>query len=300
MIVPLWLEGKPFGTVLLLRGQAGVPYTPEDLLLLQSLSDRTALAYANARLYKDLQSALKEEQITRLKLVQAEKHSALSRMVASVAHELNNPIQTIQNCLFLTQQDIAPDSPIQEFLNMAISEARRVANLVWQLREIYRPSKVGPMQLLDVTRLLEEVCLLLGPHLGYQHVEWVQLPAPDQTPKFTVKGIADQLKQVFLNISMNAIEAMQPDGGKLTVGLEANQRQVPGMIVSFKDTGPGILPENQSKMFDPFFTTKEGGTGLGLSICEDIVRRHGGRIEVESRPGEGAKFSVWLPLFVEE
>ncbi len=296
MAVPLWIEGKPFGTMLLARDQSSEPFTSEDLLLLQSLADRTALAYANARLYKDLQSALQEEQIMRLKLVQAEKQSALSRMVASVAHELNNPIQTIQNCLFLTQQDTDPESQVNEFLEMAISEARRVSKLVWQLREIYRPTKPGPMLPLDISNLLVEVCSLLAPHLQYQHVEWKQSPLPGNGECLIVRGISDQLKQVFLNISLNAVDAMQPDGGALTVSLAIQNRPEPCLGVSFTDTGPGILPENKPKLFEPFYTTKEGGTGLGLSICEDIVHRHSGWIEVESQPGEGAMFTVWLPL----
>ncbi len=299
MAVPFLIEGRPFGAMLLARDQGGPGYTSEDLLLLQNLADRTSLAYANARLYKDLQSALQEEQITRLKLVQSEKQSALSRMVASVAHELNNPIQTIQNCLFLAQQDISPDSPVHEFLEMAISESRRVAKLVWQLREIYRPTQAGPMQVLDLTRLLSNVHALLKPHLGYQHVAWVQAPRPQGAPEVLVKGISDQLIQVFLNISLNAVEAMQPGGGTLAVALENADPPGDFVGVSFRDTGPGISPENQARLFEPFFTTKEGGTGLGLSICDDIVRFHGGRIEVRSRPGAGATFTVWLPSLVE-
>ncbi len=235
----------------------------------------------------------------RLKLVQAEKHSALSRMVASVAHELNNPIQTIQNCLFLTQQDVGSESGVQEFLDMAISETRRVSKLVWQLRELYRPTRPEPMRPLDLCKLIDDVCALLTPHLQYQHVLWQSDPELRSRDCLIVNGIADQLKQVFLNISMNAIEAMQPDGGKLWVHLTfEGDEDIVG--VAFTDNGPGIPPENLAKIFDPFFTTKEGGTGLGLSICEDIVRVHSGRIMVESRPGEGATFTVWLPLVKEE
>jgi two-component system NtrC family sensor kinase len=217
-------------------------------------------------------------------------------MVASVAHELNNPIQTIQNCLFLTQQDTAPDSQVQEFLDMAIAEARRVARLVWQLRDIYRPSNAGPVLPLELPKLLEEVASLVKPHLQYHHVEWQppHILADLECP--IVRGISDQLKQVFLNISLNAVEAMQPEGGKLAVNLSLRQHPQPFVGVLFHDSGPGILPENMLKIFEPFYTTKEGGTGLGLSICEDIIQRHGGRIEVESQPGEGSTFTVWLPL----
>ncbi|RME49908.1 MAG: hypothetical protein D6796_04100, partial [Caldilineae bacterium] len=111
---------------------------------------------------------------------------------------------------------------------------------------------------------------------------------------FLVHGIADQLKQVFLNISLNAIEAMQPGGGTLSVGITSDAENEQ-LAVTFTDTGPGIASENLSKIFEPLFTTKRSGTGLGLSISYDIVRAHGGQITVESQPGDGTTFTVWLP-----
>jgi signal transduction histidine kinase len=109
-----------------------------------------------------------------------------------------------------------------------------------------------------------------------------------------VRVSTDQIKQVFINIATNAIDAMQPDGGKLTIRLsqEAGQQQV---HLVFQDTGPGIPPENISQLFEPFFTTKASGLGLGLAISYEIVEQMGGHVEVESLPGQGATFHVWLP-----
>jgi two-component system, NtrC family, sensor kinase len=293
--VPLRTHGSVIGALALFRDLPGRAYTVEDEFLLQSLADRAALAIANARLYKDLETALQEEQSMRRQLVQAEKHSAMSRMVASVAHELNNPIQTIQNCLFLIQQDLPADPTEQNFIQMALSESRRMSNLVTQLREIYRPSKVEPLAPLDIGITVEEVHALLSPHLQHENVVW-------QTEKFTspimIAGIADQIKQVFLNICLNAVEAMQPDGGTLKIQVQVDESE--NLVgVSIKDTGPGISPENLNQVFEPFFTTKDYGTGLGLSICYDIIERHGGEIDLSSEPGQGADFTVWLPLLSE-
>lgn len=226
-------------------------------------------------------------------LIEAEKHLAMSRMIASVAHELNNPIQTIENCLYLLGSDIAGNSDGQEVLNMALSEARRIATLVNQLREIYRPVKASPMQPLNVVDLLKEVRLLISPHLQHQNVVWKQ---EGPTQPYIVNGVLDQLKQVFLNICLNAIEAMQPQGGKLIIRSctdSANEK----VGISFIDSGPGISKQDIKKIFEPFFTTKDKGTGLGLAICYDIVQRHGGNISVESSPEKGTKFTVWLPQF---
>jgi len=243
------------------------------------------------RYNQELQTLLRQEQAMRDQLVQAEKFTAMGRMVASVAHELNNPLQTIKNCLFLARQDVLPEDPLYEYLNISTTEIDRLSNLVAQLREVYRPHTAEMVCPLDVGALLQETHTLVTPHLQKHRVQWKQ---SSPAANFLVEGIADQLKQVFLNISLNAIEAMQPTGGVLSVNMAANEnRQV---AITFTDTGPGISSENLSKVFEPLFTTKRAGTGLGLSISYDIVRAHGGQITVESQPGKGSSFIVWLPL----
>jgi signal transduction histidine kinase len=224
--------------------------------------------------------------------VESEKHAAMGRMLASIAHELNNPIQTIENCLFLLDEELKPDDNISEVMKMAVSEANRIATLVNQVREMFRPNQTGPMQPVKVLSVLNDVRILIAPHLQHQQVSWIQDPYPNPP---TIIAISGQIKQVFLNISLNAIDAMQPDGGELCV--EVNEIPAAGQIcISFRDTGPGISEENLAKIFEPFFTTKDKGTGLGLAICYDIVKRHGGYLTVDSRLGEGAQFNVFLPL----
>ena len=139
--------------------------------------------------------------------------------------------------------------------------------------------------------VVEDVRKLIHTHLRHSQIAFVFDPDQALPP---VRGMRDQLKQAILNLCLNAAEAML-DGGQLTV----QTRGQPGsneVALSIKDTGVGIPPEDLANVFDPFFTTKDSGTGLGLAITHDIIERHGGRIEVTSAPGEGATFTVWLPV----
>ena len=223
-------------------------------------------------------------------LMQAEKHATIGRMVGSVTHEINNPLQTIKNCLYLIQQDTSRASTIQEPLEMATSETARLTNLVGQLRELYRPRtdlQKKPQELLNI---LEEVHALLTPHLNNYKVQWKPLSGLERC---YIECVRDQILEVFLNISMNAIEAMHTSGGTLFVDITLTTRQV-GVI--FRDTGPGILPEIMPRLFEPFMTTKSSGLGLGLSICYGIIHQRGGRIVVENCADRGASFTIWLPV----
>jgi PAS domain S-box-containing protein len=228
-------------------------------------------------------------------LVQAEKHAAIGRMVGSVTHEINNPLQTIKNCLYLIQQDTGSDSPNQEPLEMALSETQRLSNIVGQLRQLYRPQYVQTMQSQELVGIIEEVHSLIIPHLNNSQVVWQPFAGLKQC---SINCIRDQIIEVFLNISMNAIEAMQPDGGTLSINMiDSNDKGQVGVI--FSDSGPGIKPEILHHIFEPFTTTKEYGLGLGLSICYGIIQKHGGQITVESQPGLGTSFTIWLPIIGE-
>jgi PAS domain S-box-containing protein len=222
-------------------------------------------------------------------LVQAEKHAVIGRMVGSITHEINNPLQTIKNCLYLLQQEITPESPLHEPLEMAASETLRLTNLVGHLRQLYRP-KTGinkqPNEILDI---LEEVHSLLIPHLNNARVQWQRLSG---LQRCYIDCVRDQILEVFLNICMNAVEAMQMDGGMIFVDMVKSGDRV-GVII--KDTGPGIPDEIARHIFEPFMTNKTSGLGLGLSISYGIVQRHGGQILMETQPGQGATFTIWLP-----
>jgi len=175
---------------------------------------------------------------------------------------------------------------------MAATEANRISDLVSRLRGTYASGSQA-RERVDVLELLREVQGLLAPQLKQNQVEWCQR---DGFPSYTVSAVRDQLKQVFINLCLNAIEAMEADGkGRITVGLRASPDEE-RLGIDFHNTGPLITEEALPLMFDPFFTTKKNGTGLGLYISYDIIRQHQGEILVESTPTNGVTFTVWLPF----
>lgn len=225
-------------------------------------------------------------------LLQAEKHAVIGRMVGSVTHEINNPLQTIKNCLYLIDQETASDSNNREPLVMALSETQRLSNLVGQLRQLYRSQAIQPMRSQELLQIIEEVHSLLVPQLSNSKVTWRSTPGMQ---KCYVNCVKDQLIEVFLNISTNAIEAMKPSGGTLSIEMVCPENDSRVGIV-FSDTGQGIAADILPHIFEPFITTKEYGLGLGLPICYGIIQKHGGQITVDSQPGLGTSFTVWLPV----
>ena len=265
-------------------------FLPDDVQKLEALAAHVTNALQNTRLLKQLETALYHEQTMRTQLVHADKLAALGRMVASIAHEINNPIQTVKNAFFLLEDEIEPNSPAFEYLRMAGAEANRIAELVRQLRDVYRPRMKETQEPVDITQLLEEVAVILAPQLKRSEVEW-QLPEGNRVQ---LTGYSDQLKQVFINLGLNAIEAMEEAHGSL---LRVCLHGKPGWAgIEFYNDGPVIPPEQIPLLFEPFFTTKSTGTGLGLAICHDIVQRHQGEIVLQSSPEAGTSFTVWLPV----
>jgi signal transduction histidine kinase len=176
-----------------------------------------------------------------------------------------------------------------------MDEADRLSRLVAQLRQTYRASSLGHLEALVLVDLIDDISLLLSGLLNDYHIKWLLDRSGADINRLIVEGFSDQLKQVFLNICLNAVDSMQPDGGELSVGFLVSADEL-FAGVRIHDTGPGIASDTISRLFEPFFTTKPKGLGLGLAICYDIVSQHKGRIEVDSRVGEGAVFTVWLPV----
>jgi signal transduction histidine kinase len=263
-----------------------------EMQLFQVFANNAASAVNNARLYADLEKSLLTEQATRARLIRADKLAGMGRMVASVAHELNNPLQTIKNCLFLIEQS-SVDPEAAEILDLGMSEVERLTGIVDRLREVYRPSSDKEYVLTALRPLLADMEMLLETHLRRHKVELAI--EENNLGDSCVRGFADRLKQVFLNLSLNGIEAMQPEGGKLVIRLLENKKEKE-VGIAFVDSGMGINPMDMTLIFDPFYTTKDAGMGLGLSICYDIVRDHSGSIVVENNEDAGATFTVWLPL----
>lgn len=222
-------------------------------------------------------------------LVRSEKLALAGRLTASLAHEIKNPLQSVIGCLKLGEEALAEGSDPAPYLSVAGEEMWRMASLVDRLQDLHRTPKAAERKPVDVIALVERVLALNLPRFRERNVEVDWQPVTG----VTVPAVADQLQQVFLNLVLNALDAM-PGGGALRIGLEASGEPA-GVWVRFEDSGPGIPEEVLPRIFEPLFSTKGDGLGLGLFICHTIVTEHGGRIEVDSRPGQGTTFSVWLP-----
>ncbi len=258
----------------------------------RALSEANAeLQRAHDHLEERVQERAVELEHTHAQLRHAEKLSAIGRLASSLAHEFNNPICGVRNCIEELRHDLPVASEEAEIADLALAECNRMAALVNSLRQFTRPSlnRVEPVL---VPPLREAMLRLSRKQFDGAGIRVVAEYAPDLPP---VSAAEDQLKQVFLNLLQNARDAM--DGGGGTVILRARQTGSE-VFVEITDQGTGIAAEDLAKIFEPFFSTKDAvkGTGLGLSVSHGIVERLGGRIEVESTLGRGSTFTVCLPV----
>jgi PAS domain S-box-containing protein len=289
LVAPVQIGEKRLGTISV-QSSLAQAFSADDERLLTMLGVQAGLAIENAHLYSDLQKSLQQEQAMRAKLVHTEKLSAMGRLIASVAHELNNPLQAIQNALYLVKLEERLSPQAREDLQVALREAERMGGLITRLREVYRPVSNEELQYESLNMLVEEVYQLVNTHLRHSNIQFVFQPDPNLP---AVPVIRDQMKQVILNLALNAVEAM-PGGGRMTI-VTGYQPERCGVYLTLQDTGSGIPAEVAAQVFDPFVTTKESGTGLGLTIAHDILQRHNGSIDFESLPGEGTTFKIWVP-----
>ncbi|HID63823.1 MAG TPA: GAF domain-containing protein [Anaerolineae bacterium] len=299
LCVPLVLREKTIGAIEVINIRGG-RFTEDDLTLLNSMAASVAIAIENARLYAEVKDFADELARSQAQLIQSEKLAATGKLAASIAHELNNPLQAVQSCVYLVADQIDPDDPGRRYLDIAREELDRMARIVGRMVDFYRPSGEGRVPA-DVNSLLGNVVALVRKRLQQGGIE-VDLELAPDLPLIVATG--DHLKQVFLNIIINALEAM-PQGGRLEIATrhvsERGHRKKAsadaGFVeIEFADTGVGIPAEHINNIFDPFFTTKSKGMGLGLSVSYGIVERHGGQIQVKSKVGEGTTFTVRLPV----
>lgn len=220
-----------------------------------------------------------------------ERFAASGRLAATVAHEINTPLQSVQALLFLLENSSGTDR--EEYLKLATQEIERIAGIVRNLQDLYRPSNAEP-GVVDLNRLIERVLILADHLMSRQKVMVMRDLAPSPVP---IWGRADQLTQVLINLIVNAVQAM-PDGGQITLRSILTPTSDNGTLVrlTVADSGVGMTAEQQERIFEPFFTTKESGTGLGLAISAQILSDHSGEIAVRSAPGQGSAFTISLPV----
>ncbi len=226
----------------------------------------------------------------RKQLYQSERLAATGRLAASIAHEINNPLQAITMNLGFVKKALPDDFPEKESIEQVKIGANRIKNTVKQLLDLQRP-KVMFKEQVDVNRVIEQTLDLLKNQLDINKTV-VKKNLNSELPK--IQGIVQELHQVFMNLIMNAGDAME-GGGVLNISTEVKDKK---LKIVFKDSGCGISEEDIDHIFEPFFTTKTNmlGTGLGLSISKGIIESFGGEINVKSKAGRGATFVITLPI----
>ncbi|MHB1295205.1 MAG: PAS domain S-box protein [Anaerolineae bacterium] len=231
-----------------------------------------------------------EEKKVQQALLHSEKLAATGKLAASFVHEIGNPLQAVIGCLGLADETLEEGGDVRKYLTVAREELTRASGMVRQLRDLHRPPQQDRHVSTDVNALIDQVLTVTSKQAQDRGVRIGWKPTADLP---AISAIPDQLKQVFLNLVLNALDAM-PSGGDLRISthLDLARGQV---VAAFADTGQGITREALSHIFESFFSTKEDGLGLGLYLSQDVVRRHGGQIQVESTPGKGTTFTVRLP-----
>ncbi len=307
LIAPLRSAEQRLGALICYGGTQAHMFMPRDLPLVQAMADIAAVALTEASmretstlLERDLSDSRHQHaeaqarlDVIQAQLIQSAKLAAVGELAASVAHEINNPLYAARNSLYLAAEDAAYGTPQREFLEIAQSELARIARTISRMRDFYRPT-TGEWEMVDLAGLLLSTQEVVRMHTHNGSIT-VQTELDPQLPHVCAQP--DQIRQVLLNLAINACDAMQQSG---TLTLTAHPLPVEGtspaqVKVGISDTGSGIAPEHMAHIFEPFYTTKTHGTGLGLAISSHIIRQHGGTLTVESTPGKGTTFTMVLP-----
>ena len=315
LLVPILFGVDLLGIIAVGRKLSGERLATDDRQLLRTLANQSSIAIENAKAFDEIaklneglemrvETRTRELQETQNQLMQSEKLKSLGQLVAGVAHELNNPIGFVHANLqlideFVDKAATARDAgrgeeadrhreAIKKLLSRSREGTERVKQIVQDLRTFSRMDQAD-LQMAQLTDEIDRTLALMEPRFkGAIEVERDYQTIPE------IRCFPGQLNQVFLNLLMNACDVLE-DGGRITIRTRPTKE---GVHLEFRDSGPGIPADVQSRIFDPFFTTKEvgKGTGLGLSLSHGIIERHGGRIQIDSAPGEGAAFQIDLPL----
>jgi len=284
--IPFISKGQLIGMINLSHKFTKDVYSHEDIELLSTLANQTAIAIENARLYKDLKRS--KSYIRR-----ADRLASLGTLTAGLAHEIRNPLVAIKTLTQLLSERLDDEEFRTQFLKIASGEVDRISSLVTELLNFARPSD-PKLELEDINTILDGMILLVSTETKKKRIEVIKNYSSDFPP---VQIDREQIKQVFLNILINAIEAT-PENGKIFIKTLTFTKPggEPYVQIEFTDTGSGISEEYLEDIFNPFFTTKTTGSGLGLSISNQIIQDHKGYINVESQLHKGTSFFINLPV----
>ncbi len=280
--IPILADEQLLGLLCFKDERLREAFASDEIDRFRGLAAQLGLTLQNSKLYE--------------RMKERDRLAVLGEMAAGLAHEIRNPLGAIKGAAqLLAPMPAGPELPSEtrEFLSIIVEEVNRLNNVVSQFLDYARPFR-GELVPLELNEVLRRTATLLGTDSKIE----LQLALDEGLPRVRADG--EQLRQVFLNLAINAIEAM-PEGGKLIISssLRKTRRSrepvQPLVEVRFRDSGAGIPPGEIKNLFIPFFTTKEKGTGLGLPISQRIIEHHGGTIEVRSRVGIGSTFTVVLP-----
>jgi len=301
LIEPLCYRDQLVGVLSVHRDDPARPFTADDQRVVRLFADQAAIALENAHLFQAQQAAYAQLEQAQEEHVRTEKLRALGQLAAGVAHDLNNTLAAILGQAELLQLRVALPE-VQAALQVLTTAAADGAQVVRRLQEFSRRRPTAPQGSCDLAAIMEEALALTRPR-------W-EGEAQRQGRCIRVRTVLDglppipgdpaELREVFINLLLNAVDAM-PAGGVLTLAAEptpvsAAPERPAGVSVTVRDTGTGMSEAVRHRVFDPFFTTKGvQGTGLGLAVAYSIVERHGGRIAVASALGEGTAFTLWFP-----
>jgi signal transduction histidine kinase len=277
--------------------QEAIPFSARSQDLGVALAAQGAVALENSRLYAELRAALAAVEESQQRIIRTERLRALGEMAGGVAHDFNNVLAVVVGRAQLLQRQVE-SSDLRRQLEIIERVAQDGAQTVRRIQEFARMRRTRPWQRVDLTEVVREVVEATRPRWSDQaQARGVTYAMRlDLSPVPAVIGDAAELREGLLNLLFNALDAM-PQGGSLTfsTGIDGDR-----VVCVVADTGVGMSDEVRQRCFEPFFTTKaEQGTGLGLSIAYGIVTRHGGEIEVWSRPSQGSRFTVRLPIGTE-
>lgn len=288
MAAPLWVRDDISGLVYAENAPRSRSYSEEDLDLLIALANMIASALENANLYARLQKSMNALKDQQSQLIQTEKLAGIGILAAGVAHEINNPLAGVMGMAEAILEEDDPEN-IKQYAKDILDYSGEAAEIVRELSSYSRVSKDDSLEPANLNQVIEDALKLARHNKLFKNIE-VKTEFGDIT---YCMANANELKQVFLNLTINSIQAMKGEGALyFNTWMEGSN-----VVAKVKDTGPGIPEENLDKIYDPFYTTKEAGagTGLGLNIAYRIVTKYRGTIDVESKEGIGTIFTITFP-----
>ncbi|OGP95328.1 MAG: hypothetical protein A2157_20015 [Deltaproteobacteria bacterium RBG_16_47_11] len=304
VVIPLLAKEKSLGAIAADHTEPGKNITRETLESVMTFAQQAGLAIHHALMYQELKafSQQMQEKIqkttadlrkTEAQLIRSEKLAALGQLSAGIAHEIRNPLTSINILIHSLTENLPTEDSRLEDLKVIEEEILRINEIVDQFLRFAKPA--SPLfEKTNLIPLFEEILQLLRPQIEKGKIAAKKV----FEPLLLITVDKEQIKQVLLNLLMNAIQAM-PGGGELSMSGRLSKDGY-WVELTIQDSGIGIPQEDLEKLFDPFFSTKEGGIGLGLSIAHRIIDQHRGKIEVESAPEKGTRFTISLPVFTEE